>query len=356
MEGKYYTLTPGELAQVLGSPDAERFCEWYGITQAGNFEGKNIPNLLGQRSFDREPEGMAALREKVYAYRLKRTSLHRDDKVLTAWNGLALVALAREGLVLDEPRYLDAARRTADFLAEKLTGPNSRLLARWRDGNAAHSGKLDDYAFFVYGLLELYGSTFDTAYLTLTANLADCLLKLFCDREHGGFYPYASDGEQLLTRTKEAYDGAMPSGNSVAALVLSRLSRLTGDRHWREAADLQLSWLAGAARDYSAGHSFAMLAFLEELWPTEELVVTAQKPPEELRTFLERNPNLQLVMLVKTPESADALAELAPFTKDYPIPVQGARYYLCRGGACARPVDSVSELETLFHSMTGLES
>ena len=351
VEGKYYTLTPDELAPVLGRAHAERFCKWYGITKAGNFEGKNIPNLLGQPAFGQEPEGIAALREKVYAYRLERTVLHRDDKVLTAWNGLALAALARAGLVLDEPRYLDAARRTVGFLAEKLTDPDGRLLARWRDGDAAHPGKLDGYAFFAYGLLELYGTTFDTAYLARAVELANLLLELFFDQEHGGFYPYASDGEQLLTRTKEAYDGAMPSGNSVAALVLSRLSRLTGERRWREAADRQLSWLAGAARDYPAGHGFAMLAFLEELWPTAELVATAQKTPEELQAFLQEYSYPRLTVLVKTRSSADALAALAPFTKDYPIPAQGTRYYLCRGGACARPVDSISELKTFLCGM-----
>ena len=141
----------------------------------------------------------------------------------------------------------------------------------------------------------------------------------------------------------------MPSGNSVAALVLSRLSRLTGERRWREAADLQLSWLAGAARDYPSGHSFAMLTFLEELWPTAELVVTAQKSLEELQTLLQRNPHPGLTVLVKTPENADALGTLAPFTKDYPVPAQGVRYYLCRGGACAQPVDSIPELEILLH-------
>ena len=231
---------------------------------------------------------------------------------------------------------------------EKMFHDNA-LLARWRDGDAAHPGKLDDYAFFAYGLLELYGSAFDTAYLARTVELANCLLELFFDREHGGFYPYASDGEQLLTRTKETYDGAMPSGNSVAAMVLSRLSRLTGEQRWREAADLQLSWLAGAARDYPAGHSFAMLAFLEELWPTAELVATAQEPPEELRIFLRGKPRLGLTVLVKTRSNADALAALALFTKDYPIPAQGARYYLCLGGACAQPVDSISKLENVLH-------
>ena len=345
VEGKYYALTPDELAQALGGVDGLRFCQWYGITPEGNFEGKSIPNLLGQSQFDQDPEDMAALREQVYAYRLSRTALHRDDKVLTAWNGLAMAALARAGLVLDEPWYLDAARQTAEFLAEKLTTSDGRLLARWRDGDAAHPGKLDDYAFLAYGLLELYSATFDASYLTRAVGLADCLLKLFFDGERGGFYPYTSNGEQLLTRTKEAYDGAMPSGNSIAALVLFRLSRLTGEMRWREAADLQLSWLAGAAEGYPAGHGFAMLACLEELWPTAELVITAQKPPEELRGFLREAPRLGLTVLVKTQENAGTLAALAPFTKDYPIPAQGAQYYLCQGGACAQPVDSIPELK-----------
>ncbi|WP_297984059.1 thioredoxin domain-containing protein [uncultured Oscillibacter sp.] len=345
VEGKYYALIPDELAQALGGVDGLRFCQWYGITPEGNFEGKSIPNLLGQSQFDQDSEDMAALREQVYAYRLSRTALHRDDKVLTAWNGLAMAALARAGLVLDEPWYLDAARQTAEFLAEKLTTSDGRLLARWRDGDAAHPGKLDDYAFLAYGLLELYSATFDASYLTRAVGLADCLLKLFFDGERGGFYPYASNGEQLLTRTKEAYDGAMPSGNSIAALVLFRLSRLTGEMRWREAADLQLSWLAGAAEGYPAGHSFAMLACLEELWPTAELVITAQKPPEELRGFLREAPRLGLTVLVKTQENAGTLAALAPFTKDYPIPAQGAQYYLCQGGACAQPVDSIPELK-----------
>lgn len=348
VEGKYYTLASAELLPVLGQEGTERFCQWYGITKLGNFEGKSIPNLLDQETFDQEPDGAAALRKRVYAYRLSRTALHRDDKVLTAWNGLALAALARAGLVLGESRYLDAACRAANFLVEKLTAPDGRLLARWRDGDAAHSGKLDDYAFYAYGLLELYGATFHLAYLTRSMELSDHLLKFFFDGEHGGFYPYASDGEQLLTRTKESYDGAMPSGNSMAALVLSRLARLTEETRWREAADLQQSWLAGAARDYPAGHSFALLTFLEKLWPSAKLVVTAQETPEELQPFLREISRPELTVLVKTPKNADELAVLVPFTKDYPIPERGARYYLCQDGACAQPVDSIAEVGSLL--------
>ncbi len=343
VEGKYYTLTPDELPPVLGQHDAERFCQWYGVTLAGNFEGKSIPNLLAQEHFDREPEGLSALREQVYHYRLHRTALHRDDKVLTAWNALALAALARAGLVLDEPRYLAAAEKIVSFLSVHLVCPDGRLLARWREGEAAHPGKLDDYAFYSWGLLELYGATFAPAYLAQAVKLAGIMLDFFFDRERGGFYPYASDGEQLLTRTKEVYDGAMPSGNSVAALVLLRLARLTGENRWREAAELQMSWLAGAI-DYPAGHSFAMLAFLEALWPSAELVITARAVPAELKPFLRQAPHPELTVLLKTPESADILAGLAPFTKDYPIPERGSKYYLCRNGACAQPTDSIANL------------
>lgn len=140
----------------------------------------------------------------------------------------------------------------------------------------------------------------------------------------------------------------MPSGNAAAALVLSRLARLTGEARWRTAADLQLGYLAGATRTYPAGHGFAMLVFLEELWPSAELVCAAQTMPEELAAFLREASRPELTVLVKTPETAKPLEELAPFTEAYPIPETGVRYYLCRNGACARPVDSISEVRRLL--------
>ena len=344
VEGKYYLFTAGELRELLGPEDGEAFCRWYGVTQSGNFEGRNILNLLAQERLEDEPERIRSLRERVYAYRLERTSLHRDDKVLAAWNGLMITAMARAGLALDEPRYRDAAVGAAAFLRRHLTEESGRLLARWREGQAAHPGKLDDYAFCAWGLLELYGATFQPGYLAEAQRLMECLLEQFFDGEHGGFYPYASDGEQLITRTKETYDGAMPSGNSVAALVLSRLARLTGESRWRAAAGLQLAYLAGAVRAYPAGYGFAMLAFLEELWPSAELVCAAQAVPEELTALLREASRPELTVLVKTPETAEALAELAPFTRDYPLPEAGARYYLCRNGTCAQPVDSAAKV------------
>ena len=344
VEGKYYVFTPKELHALLGKDDSDLFCCRYGVTEQGNFEGNSIPNLIGQQNLETEPEAMDAIRKQLQSYRLERTHLHKDDKILTAWNGLMIAALAKVGLVLEADRYLEATKRTAAFIKENLTNQDGKLLARWRDGESAHAGKLDDYAFLAWGLLELYSVTFDVQYLSEAQRLADLLLNLFFDDNHGGFYPYASDGEQLLTRSKEVYDGAMPSGNAVAALVLSRLSRLTGELRWKEASEKQRSYLTGAVAQYPAGHSFTMLAMLETLWPTAELVCTGANAPSELPAFLREQVRPELTVLVKTPDNQDILSALAPLTKDYPIPNDGVRYYLCRNGACSAPVESISKL------------
>lgn len=346
-EGKYYVFTKDELDGLLGE-DAARFCGRFGVTETGNFQGNNILNLIGAAEWETQPEDLAKALRAVYQYRKNRTRLHRDDKVLTAWNGLCIAALARAGLALDEPRYLKAGLRAAGFIGTHLRDARGRLLARWRDGDAGHTGTLDDYAFYAWGLLELYTATFRIELLEEALGTAEQLLDFFFDTENGGFYPYASDGEQLISRTKESYDGAMPSGNAAAALVLSRLGRLSGEQRWRDAAALQFRYLAGAAARYPAGHSFTLLALLEELWPAAELVVAAAEAPAELSRFLREKPRSNLCVLVKTGENAAKLSALAPFTEAYPIPDFGARYYLCRGGSCQTPFESLSEAEIIL--------
>ena len=343
VEGKYYVFTPEELRRNLG-PEAEAFCRRFGVTGRGNFEGKSIPNLIGAPDWEAEPEGLTALLTRVRSYRQGRTRLHRDDKVLTAWNGLMIAALARAGLALEEGRYLEAAQRAAAFVRRELTGADGGLLARWREGEAAHPGKLEDYVFYAWGLLELYGATLRIDCFEEAEQTARRLLEGFFDEAGGGFYPYAKQGEQLITRTKETYDGAMPSGNAAAALVLSRLARMTGENRWREAAELQFQYLAGAIQDNPAGHSFTLLALLEELWPTAELVCTSQEVPAELVAFLGERSRPGLTVLAKTPENGARLAALAPFTAEYPCPTAGARYYLCREGACAAPAEQLEDV------------
>ena len=344
-EGLYYLLTPQDVSSALDADTAQRFCDRFNVTPQGNFEGKSIPNLITTPDWETEPSWTEAARETLYRYRQERTKSATDDKVLTAWNALMLAALARAGLLFSEPRYLEAAARAAAFIQEHLTHKNGSLLARWRSGDAAHAGKLDDYAFAAWGLLELYSATFQTTFLSEACRLTGLLLDDFFDSEQGGFYPYSSQGEQLITRTKESYDGAMPSGNAVAALVLSRLARLTGEARFRTAKELQFRYLAGAIRDYPAGHCFSLLAMLEELWPTAELVCAARELPAELPAFLRRELCLNLTVLLKTPENAQQLAQIAPFTEAYPIPPTGVKYYLCRGGTCQSPADSLEALE-----------
>ena len=344
VEGKYYLFTPAELEALLGREDAGRFCRWYGITPGGNFEGGSIPNRIGGGGG--APEGLDGLRRRVYRYRGARNPLHRDDKVLTAWNGLMIAALARAGAVLGEPRFLSAARRACAFVSTRLTAAPGRLLARWREGEAAHPGKLDDYAFFLWGLLELYAASFDAALLGQAVQTAQVMLEEFFDPERGGFYPYAAGGEQLIARSKEAYDGAMPSGNSVAALVLIRLFRLTGEAQWRRAMELQLGYLTWAVREYPAGYGFALLAMLEALSPSAELVcVTAgEEPPQELLRYARANADAGLSILVKTAANAPLLDAAAPFSRSYALPGAGTRYYLCQGNTCHAPVERLEDL------------
>ena len=344
VEGMYYLLTPEDVFSALDEDTARRFCQRFDVTSQGNFEGKSIPNLIGASDWEAEPSWGKAARERLYEYRRKGRPLATDDKVLTGWNGLMIAALARAGFLFDEPRYLEAATRAVTFIRDHLTDETGCLLARWRAGDAAHAGKLDDYAFYVWGLLELYGATFQTDYLSEACRMTEILLDGFFDSEWGGFYPYSDQGEQLITRTKEVYDGAMPSGNAVAALVLSRLARLTENERFREAKELLFRYLAGAVREYPSGHCFNLLALLEELWPTAELICADQEFPAELLSFLRREPHPNLTVLVKTPENARQLGEIATFTKAFPIPEAGTKYYLCRGGTCQSPVDSLEAL------------
>lgn len=347
VEGKYYVFTPQEVQGVLGKEDGERFCSRFGVTEAGNFEGKSIPNLLDFSAYDEEDSHIAQLCQKLYAYRLERTRLHRDDKVLTSWNALMIAALARAGWLLDEPEYRQAAQRAQRFLEENLVDERGRLLLRWREGEAANDGQLDDYAFYAFSLLELYRSTFDCSYLRRAAQIAEQILELFSSAEQGGLYLTADDSEQLISRPKEVYDGAIPSGNSVAGEVFVRLAALTGEERWRQAGERQIRFLAGWVKEYPAGYGMSLIALSSVLYPSQELVCTAQGEEAfgEVRDFLRRHSLPNLTVLLKCLKNERELAAVAPFTAEYPLPQEGVRYYLCQNGACAAPVQELDAVK-----------
>ena len=344
VEGKYYLFTPDEVKHVLGKEDGEEFCRIYDITEEGNFEGKSIPNRI--RSSEDSWERNDSRLKKLYGYRLNRTHLHKDDKILLSWNGWVIVALAQAGLVLDERDYLNAAIRIQQFIESKMSTENGRLYLRYRDRDAAHVGLLDDYAVYALAMLELYRTTFDADFLQNAISRANQMVEYFEDKEQGGYFMTASDGEQLIARPKETYDGAIPSGNSVAAMVLQRLASLTGELKWQEAAQRQMQFLTDKISDYPASSCFGMLAMMDALYPHRELVcATSDGLPADLIDFLRARPADDLHILLKTTENEDQLNQCVPFTADYPIPKQGTIYYLCEDGACKAPVSDFSKLK-----------
>ena len=342
VEGKYYVFTPEEVCSVLGETDGGEFCRRYNITIHGNFEGKSIPNRIhgNEELWDRNDPRL----EKLYEYRLQRTRLHKDDKILLSWNSWMIIALARAGQVLEEKRYLDAAIKAHGFIRKEMREEKDRLNRRWRDGESAHSGQLEDYAVYSLAMLELYRATFDVSYLQEAEHRAEQMIKLFEDEE-GGYFMTASDAEQLIARPKETYDGAIPSGNSVAAMVLQRLAALSGEEKWQDAAVRQMRFLAASIAGYPASSCFGVLAMMGVLYSHRELVCSTKEGiPAQLLTFLKDHPAEDLQIILKTESNQQALSQAASFTSDYPIPKEDVMYYLCENGACKAPVSEFSEL------------
>ena len=336
-EGAYYLFTPAEVGAVLGEREGKDFCACYDITEEGNFRGKSIPNLLLNQRWQLVPEGYGALREKLRHARQERMPLGVDDKVLTAWNGLMLMALSRAARCFDSASYADAARELADFLEREMGGAEA-LHARWCRGERRFAARLDDYAFYALGLLELYRLDYEPDCLRKAEALAEQILARFADPA-GGFFLTPADGETLILRPKESADGALPCGNSAAALLFRMLWRLTAKTEWREASQRQTDFVRSACARYPASAPFGLCAALDEEGETKELLCAAPdgEVPAMLRDMDRKYmPGLQL--LLKTPSRAGALAEAAPFTAAVAAPKDKAVYYLCEDGSCRLPV------------------
>lgn len=267
VEGKYYTLTPEEVISVLGCQDGEAFNGYYQITKAGNFEGKSIPNLIYNNSLRIGDEKLEKLRQKIYEYRLTRTELKKDDKVLTSWNALMIVSFSRAYGVLHKKEYLEHATKAYEFIQDKLRNKEGRLLVRYREGESIGLANIDDYSFLLWAQLELYEATQDISYLKDAKKNADEMISLFWDSEAGGFFFYGVDAKQLIARPKEIYDGATPSGNSVAAYVLLQLERYIENEKLHEVTTKQISFLAAVVKEQPAAYTFALCAFILELYP-----------------------------------------------------------------------------------------
>lgn len=344
VEGRYYYFTKEEVLEVLGPKDGAEFCRIYDITSEGNFEGKCIPNRIDA---DHNPWPSDDPRlKKLYGYRLDRVSLHRDDKVILSWNGWMIIAMARAAQITEDSRYRDAAVQACQFIKQSMTDSRGRLYLRWRKGEAATPGQLDDYAVFGLALIELYRTTYKPQYLEDALHIAAQMTDLFEDKENGGYFLTASDAEVLIARPKETYDGAIPSGNSAAAVLLVQLAQYTCDVFWQEARERQIRYLAGSIKEYPAGHSFGLLALIKVLYTARELVCVSadSELPETLRHYLMENNPINLSVILKTKANEATLEKTLPYVRDYPIPGKGAMYYLCKNGVCMAPVEDISKL------------
>lgn len=390
-EGRYYTWTRDEVFEILDNEEAEIFTKYFDITRKGNFEsGRSVPNLLspkatalriaGGKRKESEEAGNAdaghggadhadahhggarrptedMLRQacaRLLDARTGRPRPFRDDKVLTAWNGLAVTAFARGGRILGEQKYVDAAEDTADFVLKTLRGPDGRLLARYRKGEAAIPACLDDYAFFVQGLIELWEAGFKGDYIRAAIELTEQQIDMFWDKEDGGFYFTSHGFHELPVRRKDARDGALPSGNSVSAHNLIRLARLTRRKEWEEMARNLLRSFSGNVSRYPSAFPMLLSAWLLLEIPPIEIVIAGHRDKPDTQRLWQAVNSLFLpeATISHNPGGVDGdnLATILP-------PISGkeplhdkALAYVCQGFTCLEPINEPDTLRAVLGS------
>jgi uncharacterized protein YyaL (SSP411 family) len=348
-EGKFYVWTPEEIEAVLGPEAAATFNRVYDVTPSGNFEGRNILNLsrpiaqeaklLGRDEADLAAE-LAESRRKLFEAREQRVHPGKDDKVLVAWNGLMIDALARAAGALDEPRHLDAARAAADFLLSQVRREDGRLLHTWRHGKAKLDAYLDDYAALINALVSVYEASFDERYIDRAVELADQMLTHF-RAPHGGFFFTASDHEQLIARAKDFQDASVPSGNALAATGLLRLGKLTGRGDYLDAAVETLRAAAPLIEQAPTAAGQTLLALDMHLGPAPEIVLLGDPARDDMAAALaalRRRFLPSKVVALRAPGEAPRSAALDPlFAGKAP---EGAEptVFVCENFACQTPV------------------
>jgi uncharacterized protein len=345
-EGKFYVWTPAEIETVLGSERAKTFCRAYDVSDEGNFEGHNILNLpktldqcariLGRDLHDLTAE-LAESRGKLLAVRNGRIWPGLDDKVLVSWNGLMIDSLAYAAAVFDEPRYLNAARASAEFILGKLRRADGRLLHAWRSGQAKFDAYLDDYACLANALVTLYEASWEERWIDVAVELAEIVLAQFQDNESGGFFYTAADHEKLISRQKDVQDSSVPSGNSMAATLLLRLGKICGRTDYLAAAERTLKAFASLLEKHPSAAGQLLIALDFYLGPTPELVFVgpASETAEVLRDARRRYLPNKVIAYRDGKGSSRALD--AAF-EGKPLEAEQATLYVCQDFSCQAPV------------------
>ncbi|MEA3191406.1 MAG: uncharacterized protein QOD77_1988 [Thermoplasmata archaeon] len=341
-EGTFYLWRRDEILAALGPRDGAAFCQAYGVTAEGNFLDEATKRRTGANVLHRvgDVAGLEAAHARLAAVRAKRERPLLDDKVLTDWNGLALAAFAKAAVALAEPRYAEAATRAAAFLRDKMRQPDGRLRHRHHHGQADEVAFLDDHAFLLWGLVELYGATFDAAHLAWAVEVAGQLEARFL-HPSGAFQQAPKDADELGAARREAYDGALPSGNSAAAYALHKLGLLTGEPRWTRLANGVADAFAAGLAASPPAYAMMLCALDLALGPTREAVVAGTGPDADAMVrLLQAGHAPRTVVLRATP----ALAKAAPWTKEHLARGGAATAYVCEGHACKAPATDLRQL------------
>ena len=364
-EGKFYLWTHDALMELLGPEDGEFYCAYYSVRPEGNFaspepyhDDKNILHVrMAPETFAKERglsveelmERIDALNEKVLAERSKRVRPGLDDKILTAWNGYMIHAMALAGRVLDEPRYTGAAVRAAEFIWTHLR-KDGGLLRSCRGGEVRYDGYLDDYAAFANSLATLYETTFTGTWLERAREIADRMIEVFWDKENGAFFYTRADDPTLLVRPKPGFDGSEPSGNSMAALLLLRLAGLTGESRYRERAETVLA--VNHANLNSIPEALPKMLCAVDFWlrPPKEIAVFGPKDEEDTQALLREVWTRFLPNKIVAGGSGDGAGEAqhAPLLEGKGVINGQPAAYVCRNYACTAPVTTP---EALAHQL-----
>lgn len=321
VEGKYYTFSLKEIVEVLGHERGTQFAEAFDITDVGNFEGVNIPNLLKSNDLNADFKNEI---KTLYSYRRNRFKLHLDDKVLLSWNSMMIAALSMLYRVTRNKKHLNAAQKSQKFIEKNLC-EGQTLFTSFRDGNHTGHTFLDDYAFYVAALIELYISTLDSSYLEKSEGFCEMTVTRFADSENGGFYLCDSDSTELFMNPKETYDGAIPSGNSVMAYNLVRLYQITENDEYKELLEKQIEFMATKVYDYPTGNSMFLIAMLMYENPIPHITI-ALKDHSDLAQIREKLPFMTNISVVA--QSAK-----------YPLLNNQTTFYICKNHSCLPPTN-----------------
>ncbi len=366
-EGKFYLWHLEELFDVLGGDLANLVTRVYNVEEEGNFEEEATRQRTGENilyrtrplaDFTENPgPGVATLRAQLedarrilFDHREARIHPGKDDKVLTDWNGLMIAALARAARVFDDDTYAEAAQHAVDFIRTRMTLEDGRLLHRYRNGDAAIAGTLDDYAFLIWGLLELYETTFEADALETALVLNEQCLAHFWDYDQAAFFFAPDDGEALIVRPKEAYDGAVPSGNSVMMMNLLRLSRLTGQTDLEQRAYDLGNFFARTIMQRPSAFTAMLMALDFAEGPSFEVVIAGQPEADDTLAMLKalNTPYIPNKVVLLRPDGgedeAPAIVELAPFTEAQHSRDGAATAYVCRHFQCEQPTTDVEAM------------